>query len=87
MYEGDFKEGIKDGKGRHFLPNGILHYEGDYVAENYEGQGTIYYTDGGKYEGAVHNDKVNGIGVWTLPDGTIHCGLFEDEYLIHVGID
>ena len=77
--ESDYKEGKLDGKGRQYTPSGELNYEGFYVAGNYEGQCKVYYEDGSKYEGAVRNKMANGIGVLTLPDGTIQCGQWEND--------
>ena len=87
MYEGDFKENFRHGKGRFVLDNEKLLYEGDYVANKYEGHGTQYFEDGGKYEGAMHNGERNGIGAMTFPDGTIDCGLWANGKFVQAGLD
>jgi len=52
------------------LNGGIKYQEGKFVDGNLHGQGTIYYNDGGKYEGGVAHGKMHGKGRKTQADGT-----------------
>ena len=51
-------------------------YEGNYVDDKKEGQGTFYWPDGRKYEGAWENGKQHGVGIYTTSSGKTRgaCG-------------
>jgi len=58
-YEGDFKMGIKEGKGKIFDKSGRKIYEGDIKNNQVEGNG-IRYFKGGKIVGEFSKDSANG---------------------------
>lgn len=57
-------------------------YEGNYVAGQRFGLGTMRYPDGAVYEGYWYKDLRSGKGVLTLPDGKqLECLFEEDSYV------
>ena len=62
VYEGQFKKGLKDGKGEFTFKNG-LKYVGDYANGIREGKGTIYAKNGTiAYSGEMRKGLPNGRG-------------------------
>lgn len=43
-----------------------------------DGQGTLKYHDGGKYEGGWKNDKMHGKGVFIYPNGDVYDGTWNN---------
>ena len=41
-YIGEFKNGLKDGKGIEYYKNGNKKYEGDFINDMYDGNGKFY---------------------------------------------
>ena len=68
-YIGDFKNGLKHGKGRWQKGEGkqISVYEGDYVNDKKEGFGVFRWASGNVYEGSFKGDERDGHGkmIWT----------------------
>ena len=63
IYEGEFLEGKREGKGKEYSDNGNLKYEGEYINGEKNGKGKEYYDNGKlKYEGEYINGEKNGIG-------------------------
>ena len=61
-YDGEFKDGMKHGRGEFTFNNG-LRYVGDYENGIREGSGTIYKKSGGlAYSGNIRNGIPNGKG-------------------------
>lgn len=57
-YEGEWKNGKREGFGREFYPDETLWYEGEWKEGKRNGAGKSYYTDGKlAYEGEWKNDK------------------------------
>ncbi|EGR28379.1 protein kinase domain protein [Ichthyophthirius multifiliis] len=62
-YEGEVKNGLRDGKGKYYYNNGG-YYEGQWKDGQMNGQGTLYFPDGQTaYDGQWRNDKFQGYGV------------------------
>ena len=62
-YEGGFKNGIKNGKGKLYDDNGNLRYEGDFKNGTNDGKGKIYNDKGNLwYEGEFKNGALDGKG-------------------------
>ena len=57
MYEGDFVDGKKTGKGKYTWADGNV-YEGDYVDGKKTGKGKFTWADGNVYEGDFVDDKM-----------------------------
>lgn len=79
-YIGEFKDGMYDGKGKHYYHQ-LLIYDGEYKENKLEGQGVSYYpdTEQKKYDGEWKNNVYDGSG--TLYDETgsiIYKGKWEN---------
>ena len=57
MYNGDWKNGVKEGKGTYKYHNGDK-YIGDWKSDYKEGQGICIYGNKDKYEGGWKKEKV-----------------------------
>jgi hypothetical protein len=79
---GNFKEGKLHGRGKVFLPNGQLYYDGELKAGVPHGQGTVYLKEGGTYVGEFKNDLLDGKGTLTKADGKVLSGEFKEGKFI-----
>ena len=68
LYEGNWKGGRKQGKGRAFYKNGD-YYEGDFEADKKKGKGKYFFKSGAVWEGDFEDDKMNGEGDYTTAKG------------------
>ena len=63
VYEGEFSNGHKNGKGKEYDNNGRLRFEGEYINGERNGKGKEYYDNGKlKFEGEYHYGLRNGKG-------------------------
>lgn len=77
IYEGDFKNGMKHGKGTMSSSDGLIDYEGDFHENTITGAGTIYETGGKKYVGEVKMGIREGYAQVYDQDGDLMCeGLY-----------
>ena len=55
-------------------------YLGGMKNDQLEGEGVLYYTNGGKlFEGSFCRNRWNGMGTWYFPNGTLHYkGMWKD---------
>ena len=63
LYDGEFKNGVKEGIGVYYYQSGEK-YEGKFVNGVKEGKGIFYWKNGNKWEGYFKNDKMNGEGIF-----------------------
>ncbi len=81
-YEGDFKAGMKHGKGAKTWANGDR-YEGDFVEDRREGRGVYTWGRGPwageSYEGEYANDRRNGNGTYHYASGDVYTGPWKDD--------
>ena len=56
IYDGEWKDGLKEGKGTLTSPDGGK-YEGEWKNDKMEGQGTYTWPNGNKYEGGGRMEK------------------------------
>ena len=75
VYEGDYQDDKKHGKGRCTLPSGAV-YEGDWQDDKRHGKGRVTYSSGDVYEGVWQDDKKHGKGRYTTAAGEVK----EKEY-------
>ena len=69
VYEGEWSNNLKEGKGFEIYPGGSK-YEGNFKNSNYEGKGVLYYESGDRYEGDFKNHKRHGSGImYYIRDG------------------
>ena len=73
MYEGDFKDGVAEGRGSYTWPNGDV-YEGDYKAGVKEGWGRHTTAAGDVYEGEWRAGVKQGQGKQTWVNGDVYEG-------------
>ena len=76
-YEGDWRHGRWNGRGRATFGNGDT-YEGEYIRGERHGQGRYEWKDGRVYEGEFRENKRHGRGKFTWPNGAVFEGLFEN---------
>lgn len=79
-YEGEWREGVRQGLGKcEFLEGHPLHgvvYEGEWYNDNWHGKNTTTYSNGDKYSGSYHDNMKNGVGTYTFATAE----LFECRY-------
>ena len=73
-YEGDFTNGIFNGKGTYLYGTGT--YWGEYLNGKRHGKGIEHSDYGWSYEGEFSDDKINGNGIYHYPNGDIVEGNF-----------
>ena len=76
-YEGELKDGGRDGKGILYLANGDK-YEGEFKDDEINGKGIYRYANGNKYEGEFKDGKKDGKGVFYFSNGDKHEGEYKD---------
>lgn len=80
VYEGEWKENKKHGKGVYVWPSGNerQQYTGAYKNGFMQGEGIMIYSSGKKYEGGFRKDTKSGHGKLTYSDGASYEGYFEN---------
>ena len=81
ILEGNFEEGLLNGKGMKILDNGTK-YEGNFKNDKMNGSGIYYFTNGTKWEGNSVDDKKEGIGKLTDSEGNIKDVEYKDDVLV-----
>jgi hypothetical protein len=87
MYEGEWRRNKEHGKGTLMTPDrSRIIYQGDWEKGRMQGQGTYYYYDAlnnkketSKYTGEFKENLRHGIGIYTLPDGSIYDGEWREN--------
>ena len=85
QYEGEFKAGMKHGKGVKTWPNGDR-YEGEFLEDRRQGRGAYTWGrgpwQGERYEGEFANDRRNGKGTYRYASGDVYSGPWQDDRAI-----
>lgn len=69
-YVGPAENGLPEGIGTMYYPDGRVQYSGPFKAGKYDGpDGTYYFEDGSRYEGEWKNGRKHGQGIQYFPDG------------------
>ena len=76
VYEGEFKDGKWNGKGKQIFEDGV--YEGKFKDGDMHGRGKLTFATGEIYEGAFKDGEFHGRGKLTYATGSIYEGAFED---------
>ena len=77
-YDGEWKNGLKHGKGIYNWANGDQ-YEGDWRYNHFEGIGTFIWSNGSRYDGEWYEGEKHGLGTLTQTDGSIEKGLWKNN--------
>ena len=77
-YEGEVKNGLREGKGIYYHNNGDR-YEGDWRNGKQEGKGIYYYNSGSRYEGDWRNGKKEGKGIYYYSNGDRYEGNWKND--------
>ena len=87
IYEGDWKDNKKHGKGKYISNNGTttLVYEGDYQNDVIHGKGKIKYANNAVYEGEWEHGKIHGKGKYTYANGEVYEGDWKDNEIYGKG--
>ena len=79
IFEGEYLNGKKNGKGKEYYENGKLKFEGEYLNGEKNGKGKEYDENGKiKYEGEYLDDEKNGNGKEYYRNGKL---MFEGEFV------
>ncbi len=76
-YNGEFKDGKKQGRGVYEWKNG-MRFEGDFANDSPNGRGVWVFATGDKYEGEVKNSEITGKGVFITKSGDKIDGNFNN---------
>ncbi|NQY73402.1 MAG: hypothetical protein HRT90_01420 [Candidatus Margulisbacteria bacterium] len=76
VYQGDFKQGKRHGRGKFSFNNGDV-YDGKWRDGKSEGKGTLTYRDGGFYEGEWEAGEKHGEGRRMYKEGGVYEGGWE----------
>jgi len=77
-YEGEWRDGNRDGKGRYVSVSG-WYYEGGWKENKKHGQGKYVRKDGNVYEGEWLDGKRNGEGKYTCANDYVYQGQWKDD--------
>lgn len=72
-YEGDYRNGQREGRGKFYWKDGVR-YEGDLRDNKITGQGTYWWPDGGRYQGTLVDGKFVGQGTLWYATGDYFVG-------------
>jgi hypothetical protein len=77
QYQGEWREGLKDGFGTFKLQSGD-EYEGSYSLNRRSGYGVMRYVSGDRYEGNWSKDAYHGEGTLYSKDGRVYAGWYSE---------
>jgi len=78
VYEGECKNGLREGKGKLTYLNGDV-YEGEWKADKYNGKGKLTFKNGNIYEGECKNGLADGKGKFTYANGNVYDGEYKAD--------
>ena len=78
LYTGEWKEGLKHGKGQ--LITGKIKYSGKFENDTFNGKGILCDEKGNVYEGDFINGKFDGYGHYKMSNGDNYIGQFKNGY-------
>jgi hypothetical protein len=77
IYEGEWKNDLPDGKGKHTSKDGSYSYEGTFKEGKKNGRGICYFDDG-VYEGEFYNNLFYGDGIVKYNNGDVYDGMWKE---------
>ncbi len=81
VYNGEFKNGFREGKGEIYYPDNEK-YVGPVKSNKREGIGIYCFSNGSSWKGNFNNDMKNGVGLFTKKDGGKLYVEFEKDHVI-----
>jgi uncharacterized caspase-like protein len=84
-YDGEFNEGLKQGKGTYVWENGDR-YEGTFATDRADGRGKYQFSNGDTYEGDVKAGVIVGRGTYVAKNGDVFEGSFANGKPHGVGV-
>lgn len=79
VYEGEFEDDVREGRGNLYYPSGSVKYTGEWKSDRPHGMGVLFYENGNKfYEGRWEDGKALGQGVLFCESGLIE---YEGQFL------
>ena len=79
-YEGQFKNGLRNGPGTMTIENGKKIYVGEFINDKFEGEGNMKFENGDEYKGQFENGLRNRHGIFTYENGKkIYEGKFKND--------
>jgi uncharacterized caspase-like protein len=84
-YDGEFSDGLKQGKGTYVWENGDR-YEGAFTADRADGRGKYHFANGDTYEGDVKAGVIVGRGTYVAKNGDVFEGSFTNGKPHGVGV-
>lgn len=76
-YEGEFKNGLRNGQGKQTLSSGDV-YTGEWKDDKQHGQGEYMWFNGQVYKGEFENGEISGQGTMKFSDGRVYKGGFKN---------
>jgi hypothetical protein len=77
-YEGQFRNGQRNGRGVQYYPDGSMRYNGDFKNDIRDGYGAYYFSNGDKIVGIFADNKPNGKATYYYSDGDRFVGIYQD---------
>lgn len=84
QYEGDYREGLRDGHGIYHFKNGAR-YDGEWKKGLKHGRGKFTYPDGSSYCGDWKHNMKHGFGRYLYENGDIYEGTWKNDVKHGVG--
>ena len=83
-YQGGWVDGLQHGQGMYNSPK--FCYNGQWDKGWMDGDGTLVFDNGDKYEGTVHENIIDGIGCYTFANGNRYEGVFVNGKINGLGV-
>lgn len=84
-YEGEWKDGDRDGQGKLYYANGECCYEGEWRQGEKNGYGIYYYANKDCFKGEWKDGKINGRGTYYYANGNCYEGEWKNGIINGVG--
>ena len=85
VYDGDYKDKLRSGKGKFSFQNGDT-YQGEWFMDDINGSGKMIYSNGDVYSGTFRNGLKNGNGIMNYTIGDMYEGEWVDGTKEGMGI-
>lgn len=83
-YNGEWVKGLQHGIGVYRCKD--FEYDGEWDSGWMNGDGIIYFNNGDKYEGTVHENIIDGIGSYNFANGNYYEGEFFEGKITGLGV-